>query len=98
MFVWSQLSPCWMVPLCISSLRLGTTKEIVGNALKLPVGKLVKGKLSVGGISEKLNQALCLRAYTALLPVGYTHPVKPTLGILSEYPAKVFSASRTSRP
>ena len=46
---------------CMSSLRFGMTKEIVGKVVKL-VGKLVKGWLLALGTLEKSTHGLRLRA------------------------------------
>lgn len=56
----SQVSACEMVPSCMSSLRFGMTKEIVGKVVKL-LGKLVKGWLLALGTLEKSTHGLCLR-------------------------------------
>lgn len=50
-----------MVPSCMSSFRLGMTKESVGNVVK-SVGKLVNGWLAVVETLVKLIHGLCLRA------------------------------------
>src|SRR5215469_702728 len=81
-----------MVPSCMSSLRLGTTKEMTGNVVK-SVGKLVKGSLLFVGTLEKFTQGLCFRAYA---PDVQT--VDPTDGKSSEKPVKVLPAAISSLP
>lgn len=55
------MSPCAIVPSCISSLRLGMTKESVGRVVK-SVGKLVNGWFAVVETLVKLIHGLCFRA------------------------------------
>jgi len=54
---------CKMVPSCMSSLRFGMTKEIVGKVVKLVV-KLVKGWLLALGTLEKFTHG-CLARVSA---------------------------------
>src|ERR1700757_537002 len=64
MLLESQVSPCAMVPSCMSSFRFGITHETVGSEAKLDeLGKLVNGRLSEAGTLLKLVHGTCLRAY-----------------------------------
>src|SRR5215471_17830662 len=89
----SQVSPCAMVPSCMSSVRLGMTNDSVGRLVK-SVGKLVKGWLALVGMLVKLTQGACLRAY----PVVDVHSADPAESKLSEKPVKVWPAAVSSLP
>jgi hypothetical protein len=57
----SHVSPCAMVPSCMSSVRLGSTMETVGRFVK-SVGKLVNGWFEVVGTLLKFTHGACFRA------------------------------------
>src|SRR5215471_6853955 len=79
-----------MVPSCMSSLRLGMTKESVGSVLR-SVGKLVKGWFAVVATFVKLIQGECFRAYAPDV-----HTVEPAAGRSSEKPVKLSPAALSS--
>src|SRR5215471_13035451 len=87
----SQVSPCAMVPSCMSSVRLGMTNDSVGRLVK-SVGKLVKGWLALVGMMVKLTQGECLRAY----PAVDVHSVDPAESKPSEKPVKLCPAAVNS--
>ena len=76
----SQLSPCCMVPSCMSLFRLGITKEKVGRGCSR--GKLVKGRLVVVGTLVKLTHGACLRAYAPDVQTG--EPGGQVFGVADE--------------
>src|SRR5215471_6656128 len=86
----SQVSPCAMVPSCMSSFRFGMTHDSVGRFVK-SVGKAVKGWLAVVATFVKLIHGECLRAYA---PDVQT--VDPADGRSSEKPVKVCPAAVSS--
>ena len=83
MLAFSHVSPAAMVPSCMSSCRLGTTKETVGSVEKAD-GKSENGRLSVPGMPWaeapcQFTQGLCLATYSPELIT-----VEPTAGNPSE--------------
>src|SRR5260370_36577224 len=58
----SQVSPCWIVPSCMSFCRFGTTIDTVGSWEQFEGKEPAKGMLSAAGTSVKSTQRLCLRA------------------------------------
>lgn len=79
-----------MVPSCMSSLRFGSTIEIVGSVVR-SAGKLLKGRLEVAGTFVKLVHGACFRAYAPEV-----HTVEPAAGRSSENPVKVWPAAASS--
>src|SRR2546421_1356056 len=82
-WVRAQLSPAATDPSCMSSFWFGTTTETVGSFAK-SVGNRENRRFALDGTLLKSTQGLCLRMYDPL-----RHPVYPSEGIVSEYPAKV---------
>src|SRR5260221_11776139 len=79
-----------MVPSCMSSLRFGITKAMVGSVVK-SVGKLVNGWFAAAATLVKLIHGACFRAYAPEV-----HTVDPADGKPSEKPVKVRPAAVSS--